>query len=315
MKRKWISVLSVIWLFLIFFMQSCVQNKGTSQVYSVSSNTLITRTETSMVTNTKQPPLTKIPADVRTRETELFGEATITPKPILSLAVLKSISSGDYLVYTDKQGLEISSASGENRQFLAPIADDWTMLSPDKRFIAYSKVGIPYLYDIKANHEVKLKYTGGICITPDWSPDSQKVIFSCHINEGYDLVVFFTSDLSYQRIVDCEQQMTFCQMPKWSPDGNKIAYIRKPSYSGKSEITGLYVLNTECIIKKNCGTGYGPFPFMNAYTWSFDSRQLAGLSHDKLFIFNYDEGKLSIADTLEHIETGEQLFGLLMVNF
>ncbi len=163
------------------------------------------------------------------------------------------------------------------------------------------------MYDIKNHHKEELIFTGATCITPDWSPDSQKVIFSCQMNEGRDLIMFFTSDLSYQKLLDCETKKDFCSMPKWSPDGRSIAFTRSPAYSGGSETTGLYILNTECIKIKNCRTGYGPFPFMSAYNWSPDSSKLAGIHNEDLYIYQYSEGKLSLFDSLGQVGGAETI--------
>ncbi len=306
MKQK--LKLAIYLLSLVFFIQGCtkVMQATVGKIETTTSYTETPKTNLVIVTSAVQKSPTIQPTTIA-RKTELPKVLTITSYPILSMETLNSIKPGEYLIYTYKKGMEIASVLGQDRQLLASIMDDWTNLSPNKQFLAYSKAGIPYLYEIKNNLETRLIFEDGSCIAPDWSPDSQTVVFSCQGNDGYDLILFFMSDLSHEKLIDCALTKDFCQVPKWSPDGRKIAYIRKPAYSGESVSEGLYILNTECLEKKNCGTGYGPFPFMNAYAWSPDSNQLAGISHEELYIYEYKDRELSTTNSLGKIGTAETI--------
>jgi dipeptidyl aminopeptidase/acylaminoacyl peptidase len=303
MKNKRFKILSIILIFLtlLFF----VSNQHIEKSVGGFITSIFRTTKTISILLERSEPNNKT---YETRiSNEITNEVTISPQPSLPPWVISHLLSGNYLFYVDNKGLNLASESGKNSFLLAPIIDGNSILSPNKMYVAYSKAGMPMIYDITTNTENSLHYENGICITPEWSPDSQKIIFSCQQGEGRDLVEFSLTNNSVTRINDCEQDKFFCEMPKWSPDGKLVAYIRYPAYSGYSEDSGLYILDTKCILEKNCESGYGPFPFMNAYAWSNDSTHLAGISNNKLYIYSYNEGKLSINESLGEIGTGESI--------
>lgn len=240
---------------------------------------------------------------------------TITPAPN-PFQIFQGLAPGAYLIYTERRGLGMISMPEMEQYFLAPILDDWTMISPNKKFFAYAISGKPYLYSIGEDREIALNYPDGSCISPDWSPDSQKVVYSCQQGAGYDLTVFSVADLTYQRVTDCADTTDYCAIPKWSPDGSRIVYMRKPAYSGGAEYTGMYILDTECFRKPTCGKGNGPIVSLNSYAWSPDGSLLAGYSNQGLSIYEYKNdafnlvgsiGKYGVPETLMWSPDGEFL--------
>lgn len=278
-----------------FIFSGCTRDEGITQEITPLVDTLISATEMRSITTTPQPTQNLVPTATISNEIRLQPEKASTIRPLLSSAILRSIAPGEYLVYASKLGLEISPVSGKTHQLLAAIGDDWTTISPDKQYLAYSIRGTPFVYDIKNNQEIKMMPSDAACNMPDWSPDNLKVVFTCNfdIADGSDLIVFNISDFSQKKITNCTATKDFCEMPKWSPQGDKIAYTRSPAYSGGSPTQGLYILDLGCSGNDKCELGSGPYRFINAYAWSPDGSKLAGIINEELFMYRYDKGKLS----------------------
>jgi WD40 repeat protein len=82
-----------------------------------------------------------------------------------------------------------------------------------------------------------------------------------------------------------------------------IAYNRKTAYAGNSARDGLYILDIQCEKKENCiSKNNGPFAYIGSFAWSPDNKHLAGTSDGTIKIYNYNENRLSIAETLSNID-------------
>jgi Tol biopolymer transport system component len=95
-----------------------------------------------------------------------------------------------------------------------------------------------------------------------------------------------------------------CGLPAWSPDGRWIAYNRGLGGAGTSDLLGLYLLDTECLgDPSTCANSQrGPFNGDGPFTWSPDSRYLAGQWGPIVRIFEVtDEGAKPVRDVeIEH---------------
>lgn len=308
-QRSLVGLLLI--MFVLFGSQSCSK---TDQLPTPNGVGVETRTTAFKLTPTSQ----KLPKLERTLITsEVHIETSITSTPIntpkgINLTPTSFWGGNDifpdmYLIYTTTQGFEISSSSSNIVKTLPFIKDEWANLSPDKKFIAYTRSGFPYLYEIETGHEIPILSVTG-CIMPDWSPDSKNVIFSCSTSDGSDLFLFSLPALISQRITKCAETKDFCGMPKWSTDGNKIAYTRKPAYSGEASNSGLYIIDSGCLKTNNCeNLRHGPFTLMNTYAWSPDGQYLAGISKGELTIYKFAANGLTQVNTPNHIGTAESM--------
>jgi Tol biopolymer transport system component len=288
-------------LFLLLFLQSCSQPekgdlKNTESLAPVKTALLSTpgpEKPSPKVTNSPTQLKWEKPALTSTKSPSRPEQTAKPTQPKISFEKLKSVPPGEYFFYSNDEGLAISSVTDKTKYFLAPILDDYPSISPDKKFVAYVIQGLPYIYDIEKNQEIKLRPPYTTCILPSWSPDSKKVIFSCtHQKGGEDLFVYFISDFSYKKITNCEATNDFCTSAAWSPDGKKIAYTRHPAYSGEAAYTGMYLMDSKCIEADDCLVK-GPQTYFTVFNWSPDGKKFAGISRGKLFLYDYGDGNFS----------------------
>jgi hypothetical protein len=100
-----------------------------------------------------------------------------------------------------------------------------------------------YLYDIKAkkiDHKYYFKDLVGV-LSPSWSPDGTKIVFSGLSFSGYkDIYIFNTSD---EQLIKLTNDFYDDNDPSWSPDGNYITFSSDRTDSGKSWAYNIFIMN------------------------------------------------------------------------
>ncbi len=106
-------------------------------------------------------------------------------------------------------------------------------LSPDGRFVVYSKDGLIYAYAITRGTlppavekgEKPLIKAAGNNINPSWSPDSTKLAF---VSDRGDHSFIGIYDVRRRTVTFLSPSVDRDTSPTWSADGKRIAFIRRP---------------------------------------------------------------------------------------
>jgi dipeptidyl aminopeptidase/acylaminoacyl peptidase len=135
-------------------------------------------------------------------------------------------------------------STGKSRLLLKDSQACWPALSPDRRFVAFSRQGSIVVFDIK-NRTQKIMtppYGWGEPhhhlfgdILPDWSPNGKSIVFTRAHDTG-------ASHLwTVNTITGKTKQITFDRLSthssRWSPNGRYLAYIRNTNRPPKSKMT------------------------------------------------------------------------------
>ena len=122
-----------------------------------------------------------------------------------------------------------------------------------------------FIVNSDGTNRKSLKEQTGFGYTPDWSPDSKRIVFASRENRSMQI---YTITLNSGKIVQLTH-LSSASFPRWSPDGKKIAFCTKGS---NKEEEGIYVMDEDGTNASQL-THY-PIHDACAYDWSLDSTQL-----------------------------------------
>ncbi len=115
--------------------------------------------------------------------------------------------------------------------------------SPDGRTICFvsDKVGKPQLYLIPAlgGSPTRLQLGGNECVSPDWSPISNKICYSTRTNVGQYVIAVLDMNERARTSKTITLAAGNWEAPSWAPDGRHIVCVRS---SGKSQ--DLYIVDS-----------------------------------------------------------------------
>ncbi|MBL8090449.1 MAG: DPP IV N-terminal domain-containing protein [Anaerolineales bacterium] len=105
-------------------------------------------------------------------------------------------------------------------------------LSPDYTQFAYFKDNFVYIQNIETNQTVSLNsdVIGGLGGYMEWSPNEQKIIFTCSKEElGFSVCLINTENGNIEKIISTNNADEFClnkyiYFLDWSDDGSTIVY-------------------------------------------------------------------------------------------
>jgi Tol biopolymer transport system component len=180
--------------------------------------------------------------------------------------------------------------------------------SPDSRhFTAHcsrDNVDSIYLFSSEDYSTMRVEESGDPSPDVMWSPDSQSFMTSYYVNNAADLYLFSLENNSIQRITEEGRNSRELEYVSWSPDGKWIAYDYGVLGSGSYDVEGLHIMDTECFSDPSTcvseGTGIKVSP---PYTWSPDSRYLAGTTTDNytgtsvINVLQVNNGALKLSQT------------------
>jgi hypothetical protein len=245
------------------------------------STDLLTPAATVINTASVSSPLpTKSPEKTR-------GQATI-----IAPINLNSLASGEYLIgfrkISENEFAPVVFTTDGTQLGLLP-SHEIGVLSPNLKYIE----NLPYVYGLYDNSKIFISNIG-TCNNPSWSPDSTHIVAECSGQNPYaDLYLISIVDQTSIEITECGSRDILCNNPSWSPNGKWIAYFLSVQASGMYANEGLHIMNTNCFsfpstcVDEKNGTDIDP-----PYTWSPDSRYIAGRTMGGVKIFTIDNGNL-----------------------
>jgi len=113
----------------------------------------------------------------------------------------------------------------------------------------------------------QITHNQSINLSPAWSPDGKKIVFTSYLRRNPDLYVMDPDGQSFRRLTSYSGLNA---APAWSPDGKKISLMM--GMTGKSDI---YTIDADGNNPKRLTTGHGNEA---SPTWSPDGRQIAFVS-------------------------------------
>jgi Tol biopolymer transport system component len=137
--------------------------------------------------------------------------------------------------------------------------------------------------DMIINLPIKFGYPSGF----SWSPDAQQLVFSSNKSEGQTHL--FILDL---RTSNIHQITTIGEnlQPSWSPNGNWIAY-RSQTQDGTNAFFYINLIKPD----GTCNTELLKLKYVLSPTWSPDSKQLAYIGIDGIYMIDVDQYTRSIS--------------------
>jgi len=126
--------------------------------------------------------------------------------------------------------------------------------SPDGSRIAFvsSRAGKPMVYTMSSQNPSEVKritFAGQYNATPNWSPDSKKIVFAGWIEGHFDIFTVTADGSKIDRFTKNEGNN---EDPTFSPDGSMIAFS-----SNRSGEKGIYVMNADGTNVKRLTFGMG----------------------------------------------------------
>lgn len=104
--------------------------------------------------------------------------------------------------------------------------------SPDGRTLIFSMQGSLWRQDIAGQIAVQLTAGPGYDYQPDWSPDGQRVVYSCYRGDAVELwMLDLASGASHQLTRNGAVNVE----PRWSRDGRRLAWV-STAYAGRFHI-------------------------------------------------------------------------------
>jgi Tol biopolymer transport system component len=155
---------------------------------------------------------------------------------------------GSKIVFQQSYSIYVVNSNGSNQTFLIAPAEN-PSISPDGKYIAFDAGGVPgvpvtsddgigiFIMNIDGTNVRRLAYDypHGNLISPSWSPDGKKIVFS-----RAGIITIMNSDGS--NMLSTEQTGYY---PKWSPDGKYIAFLseRAGDMFLNMKLYHIYVMN------------------------------------------------------------------------
>lgn len=142
-----------------------------------------------------------------------------------------------------------------------------------------------YTVDFDGHNLKKLTRDHSVALTPAWSPDGRKILFTSYIENNPDLVMIDSFSGKWRQSILKLPGLNAA--PAWSPDGNKIAIVL--SKDGNAEI---YVLEKNSNLKRLTRH----FNIDTSPSWSPDSSKIvftsdrSGTAAPQIYIMDADAG-------------------------
>ncbi len=126
--------------------------------------------------------------------------------------------------------------------------------SPDGAHVAFvsSRSGKPMIYTMSSQNPSEVKritFAGQYNATPNWSPDSKKIVFAGWIDGHFDIFTVTSDGSKIDRFTQNEGNN---EDPTFSPDGSMIAFS-----SNRSGEKAIYVMNSDGTNAKRLTFGMG----------------------------------------------------------
>ena len=210
--------------------------------------------------------------------------------PLLSrdkrLIPLTAAANGGTVVYRDaKFALFVSRASGAGLRRITRDAAFNPALSPDGRFVAFTREERPGIWMVRADARDTRRVTRRDDSQPAWAPDGSAIVFARSIGEAADA-------LMVQRLGKAPRVIGYGDVFRiaWSPDGNWIAYSDDRD---NLKWNGVWLVHPNGTGRHRVSRGYASFG------WSPDARRLAVASGRHLTVVRISGGATRLPTTVD----------------
>jgi TolB protein len=141
-----------------------------------------------------------------------------------------------------------------------------------------------YMSDYDGRNRKRITYNGSINLSPQWSPDGKKILYTSYKGGGPTLYI---QELKTSRIWKTSDRPGINIGGRWSPDGRRVALTLSVDRSPELYILKLDSMNYTRLTKNN-GIDVSP-------TWSPDGSRLAYVSdiagNPHIYMINLDVGR------------------------
>ena len=169
----------------------------------------------------------KKPTAVQLTSGEMEIQATTPSRDGRRLFVIGRIPQGAMHVYDPKQKRFVP--------FLSGLAAAAFVISPDKKWMAYTDYPRHYLWRSKLDGSERLQLTDSYAAMPQWSPDGKTIVFS----DWRALFLVSAEGGTPEKLIGDGKNSEVA--PGWSPDGKSITFNDYP-YPGQ-KLKGVKVLD------------------------------------------------------------------------
>jgi serine/threonine protein kinase/Tol biopolymer transport system component len=170
--------------------------------------------------------------------------------------------------------------------FLGGISAEFVDFSQDRRWVAYVTFPDGVLWRSRADgsERLQLTYPPGYAVTPRWSPDGQKILFSETLPDKPARIFEISPDGGSRRELVPDDPRPQWD-PNWSPDGSRIVFGSGPANAEP----GIYILD---LATNRVSTVPGSQGFYSP-RWSPDGKYLVALNADEtiILLFNLQSQK------------------------
>ena len=125
-----------------------------------------------------------------------------------------------------------------------------------------------YTIDFDARHVRRVTHNGSINLSPRWSPDGNRIAFTCYLRRNPDLYII---DFKMGKIFLFSHQRGLNTAPAWSPDGRYLAVTMRTSSGAE-----IFLLDRKGRKVKQLTKGWGD---NLSAAWSPDGKKIAFVSN------------------------------------
>lgn len=218
-------------------------------------------------------------------------------------AKMSAIDQQGYIAYVEEQGVGAAKVStlyrirpdGSNRQMIDQLngyiyAPVW---STDGQMLAYSKQAPRqhpkiYIYNVKSNSKNLVVNAEGSNLSPSFSPDGQKILYSSTVGGNADIYEMRLSDGSIKQLTTLPSTEV---QPSYASDGKSFVYTSDKVRAGRPSIYRYYFATGHAALIST--GGYAASPQL-----SIDGQRLAYLNGRKAAVMTLGTGKvINLAET------------------
>lgn len=239
---KWIAVMTLIALALIFLVKSLADSR---------LNVPPSPTPLPVISATEEQQASSTPSNEPTETPRVAADPTQADTPTVTLALptpppTPEVERGLIAFASDRTGtmeIWLMKKDGSNQRALTNLPDGacqpaWSpdgtkiaFISPCKAkrdFYPNSKIFILDLLSNAPAQELNLPPSPRSDFEPAWSPDGKRIAFASNRSGNLDIYTFNLEDGSLVQLTDSGYSD---RAPAWSPSGNLIAYAHDAIYS------------------------------------------------------------------------------------
>jgi len=217
--------------------------------------------------------------------------------------VMPTIDRQGYIAYVEAQGVGAAKIStlyrirpdGSDRQLIDQLngyiyAPAW---SADGQMLAYSKQEARmhpkiYIYDVKSNSHNLVVNAEGSNLSPSFSPDSKKLLYSSTVGGNADIYEMNLSDGSTKQLTTLPSTEV---QPSYASDGQSFVYTSDKVRAGRPSIYRYNFATGKATLIPTAGYAASP-------QLSLDTQKLAYLNGRKAAVMMLNSGKvINLADT------------------